>query len=231
MVIGIIGAMAEEVESLKKIMKVENTMIKAGMEFFEGKLWNHDAVVVVSGIGKVNAAICSQILVDMFDVDRIINVGVAGGVSIDANPGDVVIASSLVQHDVDCTAFGERHGQIPRMDVYDFKCDESMINIAKNVELKSESNKTMVGIIATGDQFIADNEKVKWLDSTFGAAAVEMEGASIAQVSHQNRVPFIVIRSISDNANTGASVDFEKFVPLAVDNSMRIIEGLLRNMN
>lgn len=167
----------------------------------------------------------------MFDVDRIINVGVAGGVSIDANPGDVVIASSLVQHDVGCTAFGERHGQIPRMDVYDFKCDESMINIAKNVGLKSESNKTMVGIIATGDQFIADNEKVKWLDSTFGAAAVEMEGASIAQVSHQNRIPFIVIRSISDNANTGASVDFEKFVPLAVDNSMRIIEGLLRNMN
>ena len=89
----------------------------------------------------------------------------------------------------------------------------------------------MVGIIATGDQFIADNEKVKWLDSIFGAAAVEMEGASIAQVSHQNRIPFIVIRSISDNANTGASVDFEKFVPLAVDNSMRIIEGLLRNMN
>lgn len=230
MVIGIIGAMSEEVESLKKVMKVEDTMNKAGMEFFEGQLWGHDAVVVVSGIGKVNAAICTQILVDMFDVDKIINVGVAGGVSMDANPGDVVIASSLVQHDVDCTAFGEKHGQIPRMDVLDFKCDEAMIDIAKNVELKSELNKTMVGIIATGDQFIADNDKVKWLDEIFSATAVEMEGGSIAQVSHQNNVPFIVIRSISDNANTGASVDFQKFVPLAVDNSIRIIEGLLKKM-
>lgn len=230
MVIGIIGAMTEEVESLKKLMKIEDKMTKASMEFYEGNLWGQDVVVVVSGIGKVNAAICAQILVDIFDVDRIINVGVAGGVSMDANPGDIVIASSLIQHDMDCSAFGDKHGQIPRMDVFDFKCDEALVNIAKNIDLSNTTHKSMVGIIATGDQFVADNEKVKWIEDTFNAAAVEMEGASIAQVAYQNKIPFIVIRSISDNANTGASVDFEKFVPIAVENSMVFIKGLLENI-
>lgn len=230
MVIGIIGAMTEEVESLKKLMKIEDKMTKASMEFYEGNLWGQDVVVVVSGIGKVNAAICAQILVDIFDVDRIINVGVAGGVSMDANPGDIVIASSLIQHDMDCSAFGDKHGQIPRMDVFDFKCDEALVNIAKNIDLSNTTHKSMVGIIATGDQFVADNEKVKWIEDRFNAAAVEMEGASIAQVAYQNKIPFIVIRSISDNANTGASVDFEKFVPIAVENSMVFIKGLLENI-
>ncbi|MGB5822576.1 MAG: 5'-methylthioadenosine/adenosylhomocysteine nucleosidase [Proteocatella sp.] len=230
MVIGIIGAMAEEVESLKNVMTIEEKMTKASMDFYEGNLWGHDVVVVVSGIGKVNAAICAQILVDIFDVDKIINVGVAGGVSLDANPGDIVIASSLVQHDMDCSAFGDKPGQIPRMDVFDFKCDENLVDIARNIKLSNADHKSMVGIIATGDQFVADNVKVKWIQDTFNAAAVEMEGGSIAQVAHQNKVPFIVIRSISDNANTGAHVDFAKFVPVAVENSMVFIKGLLENL-
>lgn len=230
MVIGIIGAMKEEVESLKKEMQLESKTTKASMDFYEGKLWNHDVVVVVSGIGKVNAAICTQILVDIFDVNMVMNVGVAGGVKSDINPGDIVIASSLVHHDMDCSVFGDKIGQVPRMDVYDFKCDEKLVNIAKNIVLKDLNHKSVVGIIATGDQFIADNKKVKWLEDTFDASAVEMEGVSIAHVAYQNNIPFIVIRSISDNANTGASIDFEKFVPYAVENSMIFIKGLLESI-
>lgn len=230
MVIGIIGAMSEEVESLKKEMQLESKTTKASMDFYKGKLWNHDVVVVVSGIGKVNAAICTQILVDIFDVNMVMNVGVAGGVKETINPGDIVIASSLVHHDMDCSVFGDKIGQVPRMSVYDFKCDEKLVKTAQNIALKDSSHKSVVGIIATGDQFIADNKKVKWLEETFDASAVEMEGASIAHVAYQNNIPFIVIRSISDNANTGASIDFEKFVPYAVENSMIFIKGLLESL-
>ncbi|MGL5256265.1 MAG: 5'-methylthioadenosine/adenosylhomocysteine nucleosidase, partial [Proteocatella sp.] len=105
-----------------------------------------------------------------------------------------------------------------------------LVKTAQNIALKDSSHKSVVGIIATGDQFIADNKKVKWLEETFDASAVEMEGASIAHVAYQNNIPFIVIRSISDNANTGASIDFEKFVPYAVENSMIFIKGLLESL-
>lgn len=230
MIIGIIGAMSEEVESLKKEMQLESKTTKASMDFYKGKLWNHDVVVVVSGIGKVNAAICTQILVDIFDVNMVMNVGVAGGVKENINPGDIVIASSLVHHDMDCSVFGDKIGQVPRMDVYDFKCDEKLVKTAQSIALKDSKHKSVVGIIATGDQFIADNQKVKWLEETFDASAVEMEGVSIAHVAYQNNIPFIVIRSISDNANTGASIDFEKFVPYAVENSMIFIKGLLESL-
>ena len=230
MIIGIIGAMSEEVESLKKEMQLESKTTKASMDFYKGKLWNHDVVVVVSGIGKVNAAICTQILVDIFDVNMVMNVGVAGGVKENINPGDIVIASSLVHHDMDCSVFGDKIGQVPRMDVYDFKCDEKLVKTAQSIALKDSKHKSVVGIIATGDQFIADNQKVKWLEETFDASAVEMEGVSIEHVAYQNNIPFIVIRSISDNANTGASIDFEKFVPYAVDNSMIFIKVLLESL-
>lgn len=228
--IGIIGAMNEEVESLKKSMTIESKKTMAAMEFFKGELFGKSAVVVVSGIGKVNAAVCTQILCDIYNVDTIINVGVAGGVDTFVNPGDVVIATSLVQHDMDCSVFGDKLGQVPRMDVYDFKCDEKLVEIASNVKLQNPNAKLIKGIIATGDQFIADTEKVRWISSTFNAAAVEMESASIAQVAYLNKKPFVIVRSISDNANTGAHIDFAEFVPVAVSNSTEIIKGLLERI-
>ncbi|WP_139902264.1 5'-methylthioadenosine/adenosylhomocysteine nucleosidase [Clostridium thermarum] len=227
MIIGIIGAMDEEVRKLKDEMKIESKMSKAKMDFFAGKLWNRDVVVVTCGIGKVNAAVCAQILVDDFKVDRVINVGVAGGIGEDIVPGDVVIASNLVQHDMDTTAFGDKVGQIPRMDTFDFKCDSSMIEAAKQACGNIKKHNSFVGRIVSGDQFIADVEKVRWLKSEFDAMACEMEGGSIAHVCYLNSVPFVVIRSISDNANTGAHMDFEKFVPIAVDNSIHILKGML----
>lgn len=225
--IGIIGAMDEEVRILKEEMNMENRVLKANMEFSSGKLWEKEVVVVTCGIGKVNAAVCTQILIDDFKVHKVINVGVAGGIGEAIVPGDVVIAENLVQHDMDTTIFGDKCGQIPRLNTFDFKCDAELISAAKRACSNIESHKSFTGRIVTGDQFIADVEKIRWLKSEFGALACEMEGGSIAQVCYLNSIPFVVIRSISDNANTGAHMDFANFVPIAVENSIHILKNML----
>lgn len=230
MIIGIIGAMDEEVEQLLKDIEIERKETKAMMNFYFGRLWGQNAVVVRSGIGKVNAAVCAQILIDDFKVDYIINVGIAGGIGENIKPGDVVVADNLIQHDMDTTAFGDRIGQIPRLDTYDFKCSETLVTKAKEACSYLKEGKSFVGRIATGDQFIADCDKIKWLNSEFDAVACEMEGGSIAQVSYLNKTPFVVIRSISDNASTGAHMDYEKFKNIAVDNSIIILKNMLKNM-
>lgn len=227
---GIIGAMDEEVEILLKEIKLDRKKVKAKMEFYCGNLWGEDTVVVRSGIGKVNAAVCAQILIDDFNVDKVINVGIAGGIGEDIYPGDVVVGDNLVQHDIDTSAFGDRVGQVPRLDTFDFRCDEKLVNSAYEACLKLNDVKGFVGRIVTGDQFIADIEKIKWLSKEFDAVACEMEGASIAQVCYLNSVPFVVIRSISDNANNGAHMDYEKFKFVAVKNSVGILKSMLQNM-
>ena len=227
MIIGIIGAMDEEVKILKDKMIIDRRELKAKMEFFSGSLWGKNVVVVTCGIGKVNAAVCTQILIDDFNVNNIINVGVAGGIGEDILPGDVVIGENLVQHDIDTSAFGDKIGQVPRLSTFDFKCDKKLIHAAKKACRNIESHKTFTGRIVSGDQFIADTEKLRWLKAEFNAEACEMEGGSIAQVCYLNSIPFVVIRSISDNANTGAHMEYEKFVPIAIDNSIHIIENML----
>lgn len=230
MIIGIIGAMDEEIEILKREIALDRKEIKANMEFNCGMLWGQNAVVVRSGIGKVNSAICAQILVDDFNVDYIINVGIAGGIGEDIKPGDVVIGDNLVQHDMDTTKFGDRVGQVPRLDTFDFKCSEELIAKAKKGCEGLKEIKSFIGRIVTGDQFIADIDKIKWLKEEFNAIACEMEGASIAQVCYLNSIPFVVIRSISDNANTGAHLDYEKFKYIAVENSTTILRSMFKNM-
>ncbi|MCR3757867.1 5'-methylthioadenosine/adenosylhomocysteine nucleosidase [Clostridium felsineum] len=227
MTIGIIGAMDEELEILLKEMKMERKENKAQMVFNLGSLNDKNVVIVRCGIGKVNAAICTQILVDDFKVDAIINVGVAGGIGKDVLPGDIVIADSLVEHDMDATAFGDKVGQIPRMDTFDFKCDPKLVEIANKVCKSFENQKAHIGRIATGDQFVADIEKIKWLSSEFDAYACEMEGGSIAHTAYLNKIPFVVIRSISDNANNGAHMDYEKFLPIAIKNSSTILNNMI----
>ncbi|URZ00878.1 5'-methylthioadenosine/adenosylhomocysteine nucleosidase [Clostridium felsineum] len=227
MTIGIIGAMDEELEILLKEMKMERKENKAQMVFNLGSLNDKNVVIVRCGIGKVNAAICTQILVDDFKVDAIINVGVAGGIGKDVLPGDIVIADSLVEHDMDATAFGDKVGQIPRMDTFDFKCDTKLVEIANKVCKSFENQKAHIGRIATGDQFVADIEKIKWLSSEFDAYACEMEGGSIAHTAYLNKIPFVVIRSISDNANNGAHMDYEKFLPIAIKNSSTILNNMI----
>lgn len=226
--IGIIGAMKEEVEFLVDNMDVERTEVKAKMEFSLGKIHNKNIIVVTSGIGKVNAAVCAQILVDDFNVDYIINVGIAGGTMENIYPGDVVIGKNLVQHDMDTSAFGDKIGQIPRMDTYDFKCDSKLIEHAQEACKDIKDHNHFTGRIVSGDQFISSVDKIKWLNSEFECLACEMEGASIAQVCYLNDVPFIVIRSISDNANNGAHMDYEKFKDIAVENSTNILNNMLK---
>jgi len=230
MVIGIIGAMDEELQPLLKELILCRKEIKAKMEFNFGKLYGKDIVIVRSGIGKVNAAICTQILIDDFMVDKIINVGIAGGVGEKVSPGDVVIASDLVQHDMDTSAFGDRIGQIPRLEIFDFKCDKSLIDMATSSCKNMEGNNWFLGRIVTGDQFIADLEKIKWISKEFDAMACEMEGGSIAQVCYLNDIPFVVIRSISDNAENNAHMDYEKFKFVAVSNSTKILKNMLSLM-
>lgn len=226
--IGIIGAMDEELELLLKKVEIEKTQNKAGMVFNFGKISNKNVVIVRCGIGKVNAAICTQILVDDFKVDCVVNVGVAGGIGKDVYPGDIVIADNLVEHDMDTTAFGDKRGQIPRMDTFDFKCNKTLIQKAKEACEDFKEHNVFVGRIVSGDQFVADADKIRWLDKEFGAMACEMEGGSIAHTAYINKIPFVVIRSISDNANNGASMDYEKFKPIAIKNSTAILQNMIK---
>lgn len=230
MIIGIISAMDEELAILLKDMDVTEKKVKANMTFHKGKLWGKDVVAVVSGIGKVNAAICAQILISEYNVGTIINVGVAGGIGMDIYPGDVVVAENLVQYDMDTTAFGDKHGQIPRLDTFDFKCDENLVSVCTKACDEIEGFNTFLGRIVSGDKFVASVDTIKWLEEEFDAKAVEMEGASIAHVCYLNNVPFVVIRSISDNANNGAHMDYEKFTPIAVKNSTKILKRMLEMM-
>lgn len=230
MKLGIIAAMSEELDLLLQDMQLTNKQNIANITFNEGTLFGKDVVAVVCGIGKVNAAICTQILITSFDVDKVINVGVAGGVKKDIYPGDIVVSDSLVEHDMDCSVFGDAVGQIPRMDTFDFKADTSLISLAKDACSKLENVKSYIGRIVSGDQFIASPEKVQYLEKQFNASACEMEGASIAHVCYSNNVPFVIIRAISDNANNGAHMDFEKFTPIAVKNSTAIIKEMVSNM-
>ena len=158
--IGIIGAMNEELEVLLKDMKNQKEVKRNDLTFYEGDLWGQHVVAVVSGVGKVNAASCTQILASEFKAKSLINIGVAGGVSKDIYPGDIVIGDTYVQHDVDASVFGDKIGQIPRMDVYDFKADEKLLNLAKEAVKNVPEVKTYVGRIVSGDQFIADSNKV-----------------------------------------------------------------------
>ena len=230
MILCIIGAMSEELEILLKDMQLESQKVIANMTFNKGKLWNQDVVAVVCGIGKVNAAICTQILISEFGANKVINVGVAGGIGKEIYPGDVVIANNLVEHDMDCSVFGDAIGQVPRMNTFDFKCDETLVSLAQEACKKVGEIKTFVGRIVSGDQFIASVEKIQWLEKEFKALSCEMEGASIAHTCYVNNVPFVVIRSISDNANNGAHVDFEKFTPIAVKNSTAILKEMILSM-
>ncbi|MGL4345253.1 MAG: 5'-methylthioadenosine/adenosylhomocysteine nucleosidase [Cellulosilyticaceae bacterium] len=226
--IGIIGAMEEEVIALRRKMQVQNTHQIATMEFYEGVMGQVKVILVRCGIGKVNAAICTQILIDRFDTNYIINTGVAGGLHPDVNIGDIVISSDTVQHDMDTTAFGDAKGVIPRMDCSFFAADEMLVKAAQTAAeaLKGEQN-IFVGRIASGDQFVSSMKVKEDIYSTFTAYCAEMEGAAIAHACYLNHVPFVVIRAISDKADHSAEVNFDEFVNLAARNASRMIEGII----
>ena len=225
---GIIGAMDEEVSCLKEKMQVTKVEKKAGMEFFQGSLQNKEVVIVRSGIGKVNATICTQILVDDFGVEAVINTGVAGALENAINIGDIVLSSDALQHDVDATGFGYKLGVIPRMEQSIFTADETLIAVAKKVneEVNSEIS-TFVGRVVSGDQFVSSKEKKDFLVEEFGGYCTEMEGASIAQVCYLNQIPFLVIRAISDKADQSATMDYGEFEKQAIVHTVKLVTGMM----
>ena len=227
--VGIIGAMEVEVERLKKDMVVQRELKKAGMEFCEGVLMGQPAVVVRSGIGKVNAAVCTQILVDEFKADVIINTGIAGSLNAQIDIGDIVISTDVVHHDMDAVNFGYEPGQIPQMDVFSFAANEELVELAEQVchEVNPEIN-VFRGRIVSGDQFVADKAVKERITSLFHGFCTEMEGAAIAQASYLNGVPFVILRAISDKADDSATEDYPTFERKAVEHSVKLVEGLLK---
>lgn len=232
MKIGIIGAMNEEITELKELMTNINEKKVSGLTFFEGKLCGKEVVLVESGIGKVNAAISTTLLINEFKVEKIIFTGVAGAVNPNVNVTDIVIGTDLVESDMDVTAGGNyKLGEIPRMKNSNFKPDPYLFTIAHSVAIKLfGENKVFTGRIISRDEFVASTEKVNKLREIFNAECVEMEGAAVAHVCEILNTPFVILRSISDKADNEAGMTFDEFVKIAAKNSKLIVEGILNSL-
>ena len=230
--LGIIGAMAVEVELLKE--KMENLAVTnhAGMEFYDGKLEGIGAVVVQCGVGKVNAAMCAQILCSVFGVTHLVNTGIAGSLCAELDIGDLVVSKDAMHHDFDCNYFGYPIGKIPGMDVIAFPADEAMINCACIAAEAVHPGHSKVGRVASGDQFVASKELKEKIISITGALCTEMEGAAIAHTAYRNQVPFVIIRAISDKADDSAEMDYPTFEALSAHRCAEVtmnMAGQLKN--
>ena len=217
--VGIIGAMEQEVARLKEVMENVSITTRAGMDFYEGVLEGKKVVVVQSGIGKVNAGMCTQILADLFQVEAVINTG------------DIVLSTDVLHHDMDATGFGYPKGQIPQMKEFSFQADECLRKIAHDVcEEVNPEIRVFEGRIASGDQFVCDQGVKDNIVKEFSAYAVEMEGAAIGQAAALNGIPFLIIRAISDKADNSANMDYPTFEKLAIEHSVRLTQGMLKRM-
>ncbi len=228
--LGIIGAMEEEVEKLKGMLSDTRIFSKAGMDFYQGFLWNKQVVIVKCGIGKVNAAVCTQALIDSFDVEGIINTGIAGSLNADIDIGDIVFSTDALEHDMDVSALGCEPGMIPEAETSVYSADghlhETALSSAQTTGFKG---KVFSGRILSGDQFISDKKKKEWLVKTFGGLCTEMEGAAIAHVAYMNHVPFLIIRAISDKADDSADMDYPAFKEQAITNSVALVAEMVKS--
>jgi adenosylhomocysteine nucleosidase len=230
MKIAIIGAMEEEVTILRdKIEDREETVI-ANCEFSTGRLNGADVILLKSGIGKVNAAMSTAILLERFRPDYVINTGSAGGFLSTLNVGDVVISNEVVHHDVDVTAFGYEYGQVPGMPAR-YKADETLVKIAEQNAKQIKDIQVVTGLIATGDSFMNDPARVEFVRGKFpDLCAVEMEAAAIAQVCTQFAVPFVIIRALSDIAGKESDVSFEQFLDTAAKHSADLVLSIVSSL-
>ena len=226
--IGIIGAVVEEAEAIKKeikeIKEIKETVI-SGISFFTGKFNDKDVVFVQSGIGKVNAAITATLLIEKFKVSEVIFSGVAGSLDERLKVGDVVIGRDIVQHDVDATAFGYKMGQIPQMKEWAFESDKELVEKAGNVN--DFDHRIFFGRILTGDQFVSKKDVKIRLGKDFEALCVDMESGAVAQVCTRLGVKFLIIRSISDSITDESDMEYETFVKLAAKNSTKILKDII----
>lgn len=226
--LGIIGAMDEEVAKIKEQLTEVQVETRASMDFYKGKLWEKDVVVVRSGIGKVNAAMCTQILVDRYKVDCIVNTGIAGSLKAEIDIGDIVLSSDALQYDMDATVFGYEPGRVPRVDTLAFKADEKLRGLAQECCGRVNPDiRTFIGRVVTGDQFISDKAKKQWLIDSFAGYCTEMEGAAIAQACYLNSIPFLIIRAISDKADDSATVDYPVFEAQAIRHTVNLLTEMV----
>ena len=230
--IGIIGADAMEVARLtENAVKVGNHTI-AGMTFCEGKIGNTPVVIAQCGVGKVNAGICTQILIDRFGAKRIINTGVAGSLNNAINIGDLVISTDAVQHDFDISSLGYRHGEIPYLGLAAFPADRELRELAvKAAERCAPELGVFEGRICSGDQFIAGHAQKELILERFGGMCCEMEGAAVAQVCHLYGVPWVVIRAISDKADESGAVDYPSFAERAARDCAEIVRAMVGQLD
>ncbi|WP_110932241.1 5'-methylthioadenosine/adenosylhomocysteine nucleosidase [Paenibacillus bouchesdurhonensis] len=230
--IGLIGAMDEEIALLLEQVERQNTVVFAGLNFATGLFHGKEVVVCKSGVGKVNAAATTQVLIDRFQVDTILFTGVAGAVHPELNIGDIVISSSCQQHDMDVTPLGFARGIIPYQDVSDFPADRKLIRLAEEACSKlCTDNNFIVGKVLSGDQFISNYDYVRDLHETMEGACVEMEGSAVAQVCHMNQIPYVILRSMSDKADGTADINFAEFTVLAAQRSFEILNEMVANLS
>ena len=230
MKLGIIGAMDVEVATLKGAMENLTVTTRAGMEFYDGILEGLPTVVVQCGVGKINAAMCTQILCDCFGVSHVLNTGIAGSLLAELDIGDLVVSEDAIHHDFDLRFWGRPIGQVPGMDVTAFPADETMKALAFAAAEGINPGHTRIGRVASGDQFICSKEqKEKIIADTAGICA-EMEGASIAHTAYRNGVPFVILRAISDKADDSAEMDYPTFEAIAADRCAKVAMAVARNM-
>lgn len=228
--IGIIGAMEEEVAALIKHYGSTQKTKFLDFEFNILEYKDKKIVVVVSGIGKVNSAICTQLLIDRFNVECVVNSGIAGAISEKLDIADIVFSSDLIQHDVNAVNFGYKIGQIPRMgDNYIFKGDKNLLDKMEQIA-QNKDIKYFVGRIVSGDEFVSTNSKKQWLKDNFDAMCTDMESASIAHVCFLNKIPFMAIRCISDTADDRADMVYKEFEEIALKKCFAISSALIEEI-
>lgn len=227
MLIGIIGAMDIEVQALKELMDEPKIETISTVDYYSGKINGMDVVVAVAGVGKVNAAVCTQTMILTYHPEYIINVGVAGGLAPELGIGDIAVAENVVEHDMDTTPIGDVPGYISGLNIVRIPCDKWLSQKMIDAASKLENVKILTGTIASGDQFISMDDERKKIVDNFGAIAAEMEGASIGHVCYMNGVHFGVLRAISDGANSDSAMDYPTFAKMAAANSIKIICEML----
>lgn len=209
--LGIIGAMEQEVETLLAQMEDKTADVVAGSTFYEGKLSGLAVVVVQCGIGKVNAALCVQILCTKYGITHAVNTGIAGSLCADLDIGDLVVSQDAMYHDFDCVHFGYPYGKVPGMDVVSFPADATMMKLAFDAANSVHPGHVSVGRVASGDQFVAEQTLKDKIISNTQALCTEMEGTAIAQTAYRNGIPFVILRAISDKADNSAEMDYPTF--------------------
>ena len=227
--IGIMCAMREELEPILKRVEVKEVKEYARNKFYLAKFEDKELVLAYSKIGKVNSATTATIMIERFKAKKILFSGVAGAIDSDLKIGDLIIATKTCQHDVDLRVFGYEPGYIPESRVF-FDCDRELNSIAKKVANKM-GIKLKEGIIASGDQFIHSKEKKEWIRKTFGASAIDMEGGAVGCVTWTLDVPFFMLRAISDTAEEGAGVDFDKFLEESSEVSAKFLIQMLKEID